>query len=206
MTAPVKLTKRARIIAAPVLVLVHALAVFAAHQLRRELTACFEWPDVELLVEDEPQPDYAYSEYYGGDRPFVNICTGADLLFRDKRGTDYYYVPSLEYIGMLFMPEYAHCVIRAPSDTEYLSISCSQGGLDKGPRSVSVYRLSIETAEKLPQHPWTTARRCCLRQRTGRRSRSRSTAGVTAFMSRSWTAYMSAEASGTTAWQSTPGW
>ena len=154
VTAPVKLTKRARIIAAPVLVLVLALAVFAAHQLRRELTACFEWPDVELLVEDEPQPDYAYSEYYGGDRPFVNICTGADLLFRDKRGTDYYYVPSLEYIGMLFMPEYAHCVIRAPSDTEYLSISCSQGGLDKGPRSVSVYRLSIETAEKLPQHPW----------------------------------------------------
>ena len=135
VTAPVKLTKRARIIAAPVLVLVLALAVFAAHQLRRELTACFEWPDVELLVEDEPQPDYAYSEYYGGDRPFVNICTGADLLFRDKRGTDYYYVPSLEYIGMLFMPEYAHCVIRAPSDTEYLSISCSQGGLDKGPRS-----------------------------------------------------------------------
>lgn len=54
MTAPVKLTKRARIIAAPVLVLVLALAVFAAHQLRRELTACFEWPDVELLVEDEP--------------------------------------------------------------------------------------------------------------------------------------------------------
>ncbi len=130
VTAPVKLTKRARIIAAPVLVLVLALAVFAAHQLRRELTACFEWPDVELLVEDEPQPDYAYSEFYGGDRPFVNICTGADLLFRDKRGTDYYYVPSLE------------------------SISCSQGGLDKGPRSVSVYRLSIETAEKLPQHPW----------------------------------------------------
>ena len=42
VTAPVKLTKRARIIAAPVLVLVLALAVFAAHQLRRELTACFE--------------------------------------------------------------------------------------------------------------------------------------------------------------------
>ena len=37
VTAPVKLTKRARIIAAPVLVLVLALAVFAAHQLRREL-------------------------------------------------------------------------------------------------------------------------------------------------------------------------
>ena len=140
MTAPVKLTKRARIIAAPVLVLVLALAVFAAHQLRRELTACFEWPDVELLVEDEPQPDYAYSEYYGGDRPFVSICTGADLLFDAQGEAGSYYVPSLEYIGMLFMPEYAHCVIYAP--------------LDKGPRSVSVYRLSIETAEKLPQHPW----------------------------------------------------
>ena len=116
--------------------------------------ACFEWPDVELLVEDEPQPDYAYSEFYGGDRPFVNICTGADLRFDAQGGAGSYYVPSLEYIGMLFMPEYAHCVIRAPSDTEYLSISCSQGGLDKGPRSVSVYRLSLETAEKLPQHPW----------------------------------------------------
>lgn len=143
-----------RVLAALAVLIVLTAAAFGAHQLRRELTACFEWPDVELLVEDEPQPDYAYSEFYGGDRPFVNICTGADLLFRDKRGTDYYYVPSLEYIGMLFMPEYAHCVIRAPSDTEYLSISCSQGGLDKGPRSVSVYRLSIETAEKLPQHPW----------------------------------------------------
>lgn len=125
-----------RVLAALAVLIVLAAAAFGAHQLRRELTACFEWPDVELLVEDEPQPDYTYSEYYGGDRPFVNICTGADLLFRDKRGTDYYYVPSLEYIGMLFMPEYAHCVIRAPSDTEYLSISCSQGGLDKGPRSV----------------------------------------------------------------------
>ena len=202
MTAPVKLTKRARIIAAPVLVLVLALAVFAAHQLRRELTACFEWPDVELL---EPQPDYAYSEYYGGDRPFVNICTGADLLFDAQGEAGSYYVPSLEYIGMLFMPEYAHCVIYAPLETEYLSISCSQGGLDKGPRSVSVYRLSIPR-RSCRSIPGTTARRCCLRQRTGRRSRSRSTAGVTAFMSRSWTAYMSAEASGTTAWQSTPGW
>lgn len=206
MTAPVKLTKRARIIAAPVLVLVLALAVFAAHQLRRELTACFEWPDVELLVEDEPQPDYAYSEYYGGDRPFVNICTGADLLFRDKRGTDYYYVPSLEYIGMLFMPEYAHCVIRAPSDTEYLSISCSRGGLDKGPEASLSTAFRSKPRRSCRSISGTTARRCCLRQRTGRRSRSRSTAGVTAFMSRSWTAYMSAEASGTTAWQSTPGW
>lgn len=139
------------VLAALVVLIVLAAAAFGAHQLRRELTACFEWPAVELLVENEPQPDYVYSEFYGGDRPFVNICTGADLLFRDKRGTDYYYVPSLEYIGMLFMPEYAHCVIYASPDTEYLSISCSQGRMNKEPRSVSVYRLSIETAEKLPQ-------------------------------------------------------
>lgn len=139
------------VLAALVVLIVLAAAAFGAHQLRRELTACFEWPAVELLVENEPQPDYVYSEFYGGDRPFVNICTGANLLFRDKRGTDYYYVPSLEYIGMLFMPEYAHCVIYASPDTEYLSISCSQGRMNKEPRSVSVYRLSIETAEKLPQ-------------------------------------------------------
>ena len=140
-----------RVLAALAVLIVLAAAAFGAHQLRRELTACFEWPDVELLVEDEPQPDYSYSEFYGGDRPFVNICTGADLLFDAQGGAGSYYVPSLEYIGMLFMPEYAHCVIRAPSDTEYLSISCSQGGMNKGPRSVSVYRLSLETAEKLPQ-------------------------------------------------------
>lgn len=142
-----------RVLAALAVLIVLTAAAFGAHQLRRELTACFEWPDVELLVEDEPQPDYVYSEYYGGDRFFVNICTGADLLFRDKRGTDSYYVPSLEYIGMLFMPEYAHCVIRAPSDTEYLSISCSQGEMRKRPHSVAVYRLSLETAESLPAGP-----------------------------------------------------
>lgn len=74
VTAAVKLTKRARIIAVPVLVLVLALAVFAAHQLRRELTPCHEWPAVEMRVEDEPNPDFAYSEHTGDMEHFTSFC------------------------------------------------------------------------------------------------------------------------------------
>ena len=158
-----------------------ALAVFAAHQLRRELTAVLlEWPDVELLVEDEPQPDYAYSdilrrgqalcEHLHRRRPAFPRQARDRLLLRPLAGI---------YRHALYAGIRTFRVIRAPSDTEYLSISCSQGGLDKGPL---LKRLAVPPFDRnrgeAAAASRTTARRCCLRQRTGRRSRSRSTADL----------------------------
>lgn len=151
--------RAARKILAPVVVLaVLAAAVFGGHQLRRELTVSYDRPDVELLVEDEPQPDFVYSEFYGNEMSFMNYSVGADMLFTDGTGDegnagDSYYIPSLGEIRALFMPEHEHWVICAPADTEYLSVSCSQGEMKKAPNSVAVYMLSLETAESLPLSP-----------------------------------------------------
>ncbi len=136
-----------------------AAAAFGGYQLRRELTVSYARPEVELLVEDEAQPDFVYSEFYGEQMSFMNRVIGSDMILSggggadEGAGTDSYYLPSLGHIRTLFMPEYAHNIIYAPADTEYLSVSCSQGEMRKRPHSVAVYRLSLETAESLPAGP-----------------------------------------------------
>ena len=142
-----------------IVLVVIAAGAFGGHQLRRELTVSYAWPDVVLLVEDEPQPDFVHSEFYGEQRSFMNRVVGGDMILSggggadEGVGTDSYYLPSLGHIRTLFMPEYAHNIIYAPADTEYLSVSCSQSEMRKRPHSVAVYRLSLETAESLPAGP-----------------------------------------------------
>lgn len=147
-----------KVLALVIVLAVVAAAAFGGYQLRRELAVSYAQPDVGLLVEDEPQPDFVHSEFYGEQRSFTNRVVGADMILSgggadEGEGTDSYYVPSLGYIRTLFMPEYAHNIIYAPADTEYLSVSCSQGEMRKRPHSVAVYRLSLETAESLPLSP-----------------------------------------------------
>ena len=62
-----------------IVLVVIAAAAFGGHQLRRELTVSYAWPDVVLLVEDEPQPDFVHSEFYGEQRSFMNRVVGGDM-------------------------------------------------------------------------------------------------------------------------------